>query len=204
MAPPVMDQPGVPEGGPSLPAARLLRSLRAVRRFSPQPISDAVLLEILNVARWTGSARNRQPWHLIVVRDRARLQRLSAFGRYAEHVPGAQAAIVLVIDGPETDVDHAFDAGRLAQNIMLAAWAYGLGSCIASLSPADNQKRAKVFLGVPGDRSVRTVISLGYPADSDARFLSHTSGGSRPGLPLGRKPLTEIVSWERYGRGQPE
>ena len=50
-----------------------LRSLRAVRRFSPQAIPDDVLLDVLDVARWTGSSKNTQPWHLIVVRDRETL-----------------------------------------------------------------------------------------------------------------------------------
>ena len=73
-----------------------LRSLRAVRRFSSRAIEDEVLFDILDVARWTGSSKNTQPWHLIVVRDRATLTELAACGPYAGHLKGGPAAIVLV------------------------------------------------------------------------------------------------------------
>ena len=64
-----------------------LRSIRAVRRFSSRAIDDAVLLDILEVARWTGSSKNTQPWHLIVVRDRNVLVELGTCGPFAGHLP---------------------------------------------------------------------------------------------------------------------
>src|SRR5437868_4277821 len=92
-----------------------LRSMRAVRRFSTRSISEDVLTDILDVARWTGSSKNTQPWHLIVVRERGSLETLATCGPYAGHLAGAQAAIALVMD----DADRRFDEGRLAQSIML-------------------------------------------------------------------------------------
>src|SRR5207248_9302518 len=87
----------------------LLRALRAVRRFSDQPVSDEALREILETVRWTGSAKNVQPWHLIVVRDRETLRKLSECGDFAQHLAGAKLAIVLVMNGR----GNSFDAGRL-------------------------------------------------------------------------------------------
>lgn len=174
---------------------QLLRSLRAVRRFLPEPIPADVLQDIVEVARWTGSSRNSQPWELVLVRRQDVREQLSTLGQYAGHLVGAPVAVVLVMDGPA----NAFDAGRLAQNVMLAAWAHGVGSCIASLFPEENERRAKDLLGVPADRWLRTAISLGYPADAQARRLSATPG-LRTLVPLGRKPLHHLVSWDRYGR----
>jgi nitroreductase len=177
-------------------ASNVLRSLRSVRRFSSQPVPDTVVQDILEVARWTGSAKNTQPWELVVVSDRDLLTQLAALGHYAGHLAGAKLAIVLVMESP----GQAFDAGRLAQNIMLGAWAHGVGSCIATLAPDDNERRAKELLGVPEGRSMHTAISLGYPADDEARLLRSAPPNTRTAVPTGRKPLAALVSWERYGR----
>jgi nitroreductase len=174
----------------------LVRTLRAVRRFAAQPIPDAVLQDLLEVARWTGSAKNTQPWELVVVTDRELLVQLARFGQYAEHLADAPLALALVMH----HAAQAFDAGRLAQNIMVAAWAHGVGSCIASLFPDENERQAKALLEVPTERSLQTAISLGYPADAAARRLRSAPPGTRTAVPTGRKALEELVSWECYGR----
>jgi nitroreductase len=64
-----------------------LRGLRAVRQLLPDPLPEAVLHDILEVARWSGSAGNRQPWEFVVVRERDMLRRLSAIdGANAGHL----------------------------------------------------------------------------------------------------------------------
>jgi len=176
----------------------LLRTLRSVRRFADTLIPDEALHDILTAARWAGSAKNVQPWHLIVVRDREMLQLLASCGPFASHLAGAQAAVVLVMRGPA--LPSLFDEGRLAQNIMLAAWAHGIGSCIGSLYPADNEAKAKEALAIPADRAVHTAISLGYPANEAALRVSQSPIAAP--IPLGRQRLTELVSWERFGQVQ--
>ena len=173
----------------------LLRSLRAVRRFSPELIPDRIVEDILDVARWTGSSKNTQPWQLIVIRAPGSLQTLSTCGPFAGHLAGAQMAIALVME----DGNRRFDEGRLAQNLMLAAWAHGVGSCIGSLYPDANSRRAKQLLGVPHSSWLHTAISFGYPADARALRLSADRRGLTE-VPLGRQPATELVSWERFGQ----
>ena len=173
----------------------VLRTLRAVRRFASDPIPADVLYDILEAARWTGSAKNTQPWELIVVADREMLAQLARLGTYAGHLAGAPLAVLLVMER----ATQAFDAGRLAQTIMVAAWAHGVGSCIASLYPAENEREAKALLGVPVERSLHTAIALGYPANADARRLRSSPPHIRAEVPRGRKALDELVSWERYG-----
>jgi nitroreductase len=173
---------------------RALKSLRAVRRFSPEPIPEATMHDILDVARWTGSSKNTQPWHLVVIRQRSTLEQLARCGPYAGHLAGAQAAIALVMD----DANRRFDEGRLAHNLMLAAWAHKVGSCIGSLYPEANTRRAKSLLDVPAEKWLHTAISLGYPADARALRLSANRTGLSD-VPLGRQDLANLVSWERYG-----
>ena len=173
----------------------LLRSLRSVRRYSAEPIADDVLGAILEDARWTGSSKNTQPWELVVVRDPATLRKLAGCGPYAGHLAGARAAIVLVME----HVQAQFDAGRLAQAIMTAAWGYGVGSCIGSLYPEANAQRAHELLGIPAERSAHTAIALGYPDSPAARTVASGPANVRASVTPGRKSLRDFVSWERYG-----
>jgi nitroreductase len=170
-----------------------LRTLRSVRRFAARRVPDDVLLDVLEVARWTGSAKNRQPWELVVVEDRETLRALSTSGDFAGHVATAPLAIALLMT--EAGRTAAVDEGRLAQNIMLAAWAHGVGSCIATVW-SDKEVAARAAIGAPDDRTLRTLLSVGYPADRQARFLSASS----PAIPVGRKPLEELVHYDRYGQ----
>jgi nitroreductase len=82
---------------------------------------------------------------------------------------------------------------------MLAAWAHGVGSCIGSIWPDDNERKAKELLGVPKDRWLHQTIAFGYPKDPHAAHVRASTGVTT--LPsLGRRPLSELVSWERFGR----
>jgi nitroreductase len=172
---------------------RLMRSMRVVRRFSDKPVPDAVLDDMLEVARWTGTSKNTQPWHLVVVRERETLRALSKLGQFAGHVAGATFAIALVMENKNS----AFDCGRLAERLMLAAWAHGVGSCIGSIWPDDNENAAKALLGVPKERWLHQVISFGYPKEDAATPVLAILSGAR--VPRGRRPVSELVSWERYG-----
>jgi|SRR5579884_2899012 len=167
-----------------------LRSLRAVRQFRPEAIPPRVLDQILEVARWTGSSMNRQPWELLVVRDRATLEALAAAGGYVQHLAGATLAIVIVMAG-EHPVEETFDEGRLSERIMLAAKAQGLGAALGWFQPQAAETRAKEILGVPLERTLRSAISLGYPNLEAQR--------GRPKPPQPRKPLADFVYEEHFG-----
>lgn len=166
-----------------------LRGLRAVRHFRPEPLPQTVIDDILEVARWSGSASNRQPWELVVIRDRALLQKLAAVEGYAKHLAGAALGIVLVMAG-ERPEQETYDEGRLSERIMLAAAAHGVGASIGWLTGA-GRAAARALLGIPEGRLARTVISLGYP-DEAAR-----KARQRPAQ--ARKSPAEIVHLEQYG-----
>jgi nitroreductase len=168
----------------------LLRRLRAVRQFRPGEIPQEALDAILDVARWSGSASNRQHWELVVVKDKKTLQALAQCEGHLGHLAGAALGIVLVMAGaPDLEEQETYDEGRLSERIMLAAEAYGIGSCIGWLR-GQGYSQAKTLLGIPQERLVRTVLSLGYP-DEEAR-------AARPKRTDARKLLPEIVHYERY------
>jgi len=182
-----MRMPGV---DPTLarPFLRTMRRVRSVRSFRPDPVPDEVLTEILEVARWTGSASNRQPWTFVVVRERATLSAIAAVSPNVRHVAEAAAVIVIVIDAETPEVE-AFDGGRVAERILVAAAALGLASAIGWVIPA-GAPAVGALLGVPDDQRVRTLVSLGYP----------TEEGSRPKSAPGtaRRPLADLVRFERF------
>lgn len=168
-----------------------LRGLRQIRQLKSDPIPEAALQDILEVARWTGSARNIQPWDLVVIHDRATLRALASIeGGHGPHLANAGAGIALVMSG---DLEHpdfdTYDEGRLSERIMLAADAHGLASAIGWFKDAAAEE-AKRILGVPSERLLRTIMSIGY-VDDQARAQRQ-----RPAQP--RKPLAEIVHSERW------
>lgn len=176
------------DGNAAAGSIELLRSLRAVRHYQDRPVPDAVLGDILRVARWTGSARNRQPWAFVVIKDRSMLQRLAGADGYAKHVGNAPLGIVIVLDG-EIETQETYDEGRVSERMMLAALAHGVGSSIGWFTP-DGQDTVKSLLNVPRDRTVRSVIAFGYAKE--------TPTGGRPAVDQGRKPLATIVHNETF------
>jgi nitroreductase len=169
-----------------------LRGLRAVRQLRLDALPENALRNILEVARWSGSAGNRQPWEFVVVRDRGMLRRLSTIeGANAGHLATAGAGIAIVIHPEVPDLD-AYDEGRLAERILLGATAQGLGAAVGHFAgPGDTwaaSAEAKRLLGIPEQFVLRETISIGYPAE----HLERTPN------PPGRKPLEQLVHLEHY------
>jgi len=186
----VREPPVPPSNSLGVDAYRCIVTKRELRSFTDHPIEEPVLMKILHAGRMTGSSRNRQPWHFVVVRERSRLRELAAFGRFAQHVATAAVAIALVIE----DTGAAFDAGRCAQNIMLAAWSWGVASCPATMH---HGPEARALLSIPPDKALAIVISLGYPHPRGRGAIERTA--LRILASRGRRPLASMVSWERYG-----
>lgn len=154
--------------------------LRAIRSFRAEAVAEDDLAAILEAARWTGSAKNRQDWAFILVRDPTQKEDLAACGTYTRPLRSAPAAIALVQESGA----YEFDTGRLAQNIMLAADAVGVASCPVTLH---DDAKAGLVLRLPGGARCRYAVALGYPAAEQASGSYH-----------GRKPLEDLVHQERY------
>lgn len=174
---------------PSPEAYGRIIGLRVVRSYRPEPIESDQVNKILEAGRWTGSSKNTQPWGFVVVTDPGDRQRLAECGSFTAPLLGAPLVVALVRLPGGSD----FDIGRVAQNMMEAAGALGVGSCPVTLH---REACARDRLDVPDDHGCRYALAFGYP-DSEAEQQVRT--GIRAAIPRGRKPLTELVSYARFG-----
>jgi nitroreductase len=167
-----------------------IRARRNVRAYADRPIDPEILTDVVDAARHAPSSMNDQRWVFVVVTDRGLLQQLSGVGEWAGHVAQAGAAVALVVpdaDDPVEGESIAFDLGQAAQNLMLAAWERGLGSCHATVEDGD---RLRELLAIPAGWKCDLVLSLGHPADPSILSASFRRRG--------RKPLDEVLRRERW------
>jgi nitroreductase len=163
----------------AMDAYRAIVDKRDQRAFLPRPLAEETLRRILTAGRMTGSSKNREPNRLVVVRDRPRLTALGGLSRFGRWMADAAVAVVIV----QTE-RHEFDAGRCAQNMMLAGWAEGVGSCPAHFPEAEVAR----LLGIPADLEINRVIGFGY---IDPARAAPPASVARP-----RRPLDELVHWD--------
>lgn len=170
--------------------AREIRKVRQARLYEDTPVPDTVLEELLEVARWTGSSRNTQPWEFIVVSDPEQLRRISQIRTPINWVADAPLAIAIVLNG-ENPLSEAFDEGRVTERLLIGAHMLGLGGGAAWFGDESQQEEGKRILCIPAQRTARSVVVIGYPT-------THKDHRPNPAV-AGRRPLSELVSYERLG-----
>ena len=184
---------------------------RAIRRFRPEPIPDADLQDILEAAIRAPNGGNTQPWHFLVIKDpdlRAKLAELYHAAWWAkrrdqgimgpEDIPPGknsqrsamrladqigQAPVIVLLCGTAQGPAAAASIIPAAQNLLLAARAFGIGGTITTLH-ADVDERVHKLLGIPETAQVVYCLPLGYPRG--------TFGSVQ------RKPLSEVCSYDRW------
>ena len=171
-------------------AYQCIVSKRDTRAYTDQPIDDDALRKVLQAGRMAGSSKNTQPVRLVVTRDTEWLKEIATCGQFTQPLLAARAGIAVCCPPGGSD----FDAGRAAQNMMLAAWSQGIASCPTSIH---NQDCIREKLQLPQDVEsestgrkgwrVVVILALGYP---------------NPKVPMGmgrkRLDLDEFVHEERW------
>ncbi len=171
----------------------LLRGRRSVRRYTAEPVPEALLEQVLEAGRWAPSASNRQPWAFIVIRDAAIRQAVAEHAAYYflrwAHVDEAPVIIALCGD-TRNRVYRQFlheDVGLAGGQMMLQAAALGLGSCWVGGLEKDAIGQV---LKLPAHIELVGLLTLGFPAESPE--------------PPARKPLAQMVHYEVYGNRSPQ
>ena len=153
---------------------------RDTREYEARPIEAAALRRIVQAGRMAGSSKDAQPIRLILLTGQAERDAIANCGDFAEHLPSSPLVAVVVRLGDS----RPFDAGRVAQNMMVAAQAEGIASCPVGIQHDDCAREA---LGLPPDAIVAMALTFGYPLAGRA-----TSPGNR------RIDLDSFVRQDRW------
>lgn len=169
-----------------------IENRRSIRKYQATSVDDAIIMQLLESARLAPSGDNTQPWHYIVIDDKAMIDRVALVAHDQKWIRSAPVLIACVADIRARIKDHAKlkldddtglfelkqiirDTAISIEHIVLEAVHRGLGTCWISWFKQDE---IRAVLGVPEDKFVVTILSLGYPDEAPK---------SRP-----RKDLTAI------------
>jgi len=158
-----------------------IRTRREIRDYLDRAIPNQALLKILEAGRLAPSSKNSQPWHFVVIKKKETIKKISELTLTGTHIAKAPLAIAVLMDGAKLP---EIDGTRAIQNMVLAAWDMGIGSCWITNFYDD---AVKDTLGVPQRMRLITVIPFGYPVEPKTNRKKM------------RKALDEIVHYEKYG-----
>lgn len=195
----------------TMPLGEAIYSLRAIRRFKPDPLSDADLRAILDAAIHAPSGSNTQPWRFLVLRDATVRERFAPLYREAwwakrrdqgisgpEDIPASDrvarsamrlageighAPVIVVVCATAPGPGAMASVIPAVENLLLAARALGIGGTITTLH-ATVEERVRVLLGIPETAQIVYCLPLGYPR---GRFG-----------PTTRRPLDDVCAVDRW------
>ncbi len=158
-----------------------IKERRSVRKYKAKEISKEILEELIDCAHLAPSARNDQPWEFIIVTKKETLNKLGEVITTGSFIRDAAACIIVC----GTENGHLVEDGCAAtENIMIAAYSLGIGTCwVAGFNRVYNNEVKKV-LGIPEDKDIVSFIPLGYP-DEKPEMKS-------------KRSLNDIIHWEKY------
>lgn len=150
----------------------VLHTRRSIRAFTDQPLSKADLETMLRAAMDAPSAVNAQPWHFVVITDRAILDAIPNIHPYSAMCKTAQAAIVSVAELAleKSPGNWMVDCSAAVENLLLAARGLGIGSVWCGLYPRQERMQPMAaLLNVPEGFLPHALVPLGYPAQEFKR-----------------------------------
>jgi nitroreductase len=152
-----------------------------LREFAQRRVPAEIKRKILEAARLTGSSMNTQHWRFILIQDRANLGRLASDSTTGGWVANTDFAVVILTD-PKVP-GYRIDAGRVLQDMEVAAWDFGVGS---RLFTGFKQEETRRDFGIPQQLEISAALGFGYP-------MRKVRGKKN------RKPIDELAYSERYG-----
>lgn len=168
-------------------AVEALRTRRSIRTYADRPVERAVMEEIVDCARLAPTAMNDQPWEFVVITERAALESIPPLLGHAAYI--GKAAFAVLVLGKPTNANGSpagyvvEDCSAATENLLVAAWAHGIGSCwVAGTKQPYGPAVVKAF-GGPADHKLIAIVSFGYPAET---------------VEIEKRKLEDVLHWERY------
>jgi nitroreductase len=167
-----------------------IKGRRSIRAFQNRDIPQEMVDRLIDAARWAPSAGNIQPWEFIIVRKPETKRKLAEAALEQTFIEEAPVVIVVCADENRSSQGYGTrgktlyclqDTAAAAQNIHLAAYALGLGTCWVG---AFREDEAKKILNIPSGVRPVAIIPVGYPAEKPQ--------------PRNRRPINQIIHYESF------
>lgn len=163
-------------------AIKVLKERRSVRQYEAKPIPKEILEDIIDCARLAATARNDQPWVFVVVTNEEGKKELAKLATHGKFIAEAAACVAVFCEKESTY--KVEDGSAATENILLAAKAYGIGSCWVAGHGKPYAEDVRKLLNVPEKYELISLVALGYTSQT-------------PNPP--KKSLSEVLKWEKYG-----
>lgn len=167
----------------NMDAIEALKKRRSIREYRDKDIPGGILEKIVDAARFAATARNVQPWEFIVIIRPETLKRIGALAENGRFI--AQSKACIAIFSCETKY-YLEDGCAATENILIAATAFGIGSCWVAGDKKPYCAEISRLLGVPASFKLVSLISLGYPL-SENSFIA-----------ADKRAVKEILHWEKF------
>jgi nitroreductase len=167
-----------------------IRGRRSIRAFESREVPEELVERLIEAARWAPSAGNIQPWEFIIVRKQEIKRKLAEAALWQSFIEEAPVVIVVCADEVRSTQGYGMrgktlyciqDTAAAIQNIHLAAYSMGLGTCWVG---AFREDEARKVLKTPAGIRPVAIIPVGYPAETPS--------------PRSRRPLRQIVHYETF------
>lgn len=147
------------------PVIEAIYARRSVRDFSPEPVEEKDLVEIIRAGMWAPSGLNNQPWRFATICNPELKAGIAHLTRYRRVVEGAQALIAVFVDREAIyhDVKDHQAIGACLQNMLLVTHALGLGAVWLG-EILKNAGPVRELLGLPENLELMAVVAIGHPA----------------------------------------
>ena len=141
---------------------------RSIRKYTEEPVSEESVTRLLRAAMAAPSARNQQPWHFVVIRDRGTLEHIASTQSTATMARRAQVGIVVCGDLTleESPGYWVQDCAAATENLLIAATSEGLGAVWCGIYPREHRvQNFRDLLVLPDHVVPMALVLLGHPAE---------------------------------------
>jgi len=159
---------------------KILKERRSIRKYQKKEVPKEIIEDIIDCARFAPTAINIQPWEFIVITDKNKREKIADITDYGKFIKDAPVCIGVFCK----DTKYYLEDGSAATTyILLAAKAYGLGSCWIAGDKKKYAEKIREILGVPEGYKLISLISIGYPDEEP-----------KPK----KRDLEEVIHWEKW------
>ncbi len=142
----------------------MLKTRRSIRRYIKKEIPKQIIEEIINCARLAPTANNKQPWLFVVIKDSILKDKIAELTDYGKFIKEADCVVSVFCENTKYYLE---DGSAATQNILLAAWYFGIGSCWIAGDKKPYAEKIRELLNIPEKYKLVSLVSLGYPTKEE-------------------------------------